>query len=608
MKVQDSSSLVSLDLLKSLFDLPKAKVSPGQVRPNAPAQYRSAFEGTSQADAQARLLGLASGTGDGTDPNAGYNGVNLSRADVFKVTDAAARKYDLPPEVLRAIALQESDATQWFSNGSAVANHNTDGSTDWGVMQLNDTNAWVDVDGNRARTDERYNIDAGARDLRAASDYWFQQKYGRKFSTSWYNAQPESTKKEIRQDLFRSYNGWLPDPSNAYPYEAKIQSGEIGKVPSSSPGTGSTQLRAPNTDLKRGDTGAEVEMLQRGLVKLGFMTQADMNTGPGEFGPRTEAAVKKFQQAKNLEPASGAVGPRTRKSLGMALNPLPAPAVDLRTGDTGEQVKTLQNALVKLGYMTKDQVATGPGEYGPKTTAAVKQFQSDWNLSPASGTLGPKTREALKKALSGTVPPSGGTSPVTGKISTVGQANAHMTTQWGPTASNSADGAPYGYSDCGPASAVMLASALGLIQHPSPAQAENAIDAMRDRALGYDSTYSQPTNEGQMSDALRQVGAKTEILNPDLGSVDAALKQGKMLLIAGDPWNGWGASMDARGEYLNHRDPGGHFCVVFGRQSDGKYLVGDPLSNGGAIAVTRDQLQSFFDLGGWNSGLVSVWK
>ncbi|MFP2903681.1 N-acetylmuramoyl-L-alanine amidase [Pyxidicoccus sp. 3LFB2] len=85
-----------------------------------------------------------------------------------------------------------------------------------------------------------------------------------------------------------------------------------------------------------------------------------------------------------------------------------APPAGLRKGDSGPKVKQLQDALVKLGYMTKAQVATGPGTFGPKTEAAVTRFQADKKL-PTTGYYGDLTHAALKKALS-----SGGKPPVDG--------------------------------------------------------------------------------------------------------------------------------------------------------------------------------------------------
>jgi N-acetylmuramoyl-L-alanine amidase len=79
-----------------------------------------------------------------------------------------------------------------------------------------------------------------------------------------------------------------------------------------------------------------------------------------------------------------------------------APPPGLREGDKGPKVKQLQDALVKLKYMTAAQVATGPGIFGPKTEAAVKKFQADKKL-PTTGFYGELTHAALKKALAGQV-------------------------------------------------------------------------------------------------------------------------------------------------------------------------------------------------------------
>src|SRR5262245_22179269 len=56
-------------------------------------------------------------------------------------------------------------------------------------------------------------------------------------------------------------------------------------------------VTVPGVDLKRGSSGAAVKQLQRALVKLRLMTQAQMNTGPGIFGPLTESSLKRFQRA-----------------------------------------------------------------------------------------------------------------------------------------------------------------------------------------------------------------------------------------------------------------------------------------------------------------------
>ncbi len=88
----------------------------------------------------------------------------------------------------------------------------------------------------------------------------------------------------------------------------------------------------PSTDLGRGMKGGDVRKLQSALVRLGHLTQAQMNTGPGIFGALTQGAVKAFQQAHQV-PATGFFGALTRAAMTKALGPdggptpaAPAPA------------------------------------------------------------------------------------------------------------------------------------------------------------------------------------------------------------------------------------------------------------------------------------------
>ena len=91
----------------------------------------------------------------------------------------------------------------------------------------------------------------------------------------------------------------------------------------------------------------------------------------------------------------------TTRAAAAAATTVTAPAAGLGKGDKGPKVKQLQDALVKLGYLTKAQAATGPGTFGAQTEAAVKKFQKDKKL-PVTGFYGEQTAAALKKALGGT--------------------------------------------------------------------------------------------------------------------------------------------------------------------------------------------------------------
>jgi peptidoglycan DL-endopeptidase CwlO len=81
----------------------------------------------------------------------------------------------------------------------------------------------------------------------------------------------------------------------------------------------------------------------------------------------------------------------------------------LRYGDSGNDVKTLQTWLNDLG---SNLPVTG--YFGSMTKAAVKHFQIQHHLSPASGTVGDRTAQALYNAIqkySRSKVSSGGTAP-----------------------------------------------------------------------------------------------------------------------------------------------------------------------------------------------------
>ncbi|MDJ0962420.1 MAG: peptidoglycan-binding domain-containing protein [Acidimicrobiia bacterium] len=69
--------------------------------------------------------------------------------------------------------------------------------------------------------------------------------------------------------------------------------------------------------LRNGSSGDEVRQLQDDLALLGF------DPGPidGAFGPKTEAAVRAFQESVDSLGADGIVGPKTAASLASRVGP-----------------------------------------------------------------------------------------------------------------------------------------------------------------------------------------------------------------------------------------------------------------------------------------------
>jgi putative peptidoglycan binding protein len=74
--------------------------------------------------------------------------------------------------------------------------------------------------------------------------------------------------------------------------------------------TTASALSVPTSTLKPGDTGAQVRALQRALKALGYSPGAI----DGNYGPSTQQAVVRFQQASGLT-ADGIVGPKTLDAL-----------------------------------------------------------------------------------------------------------------------------------------------------------------------------------------------------------------------------------------------------------------------------------------------------
>ena len=115
--------------------------------------------------------------------------------------------------------------------------------------------------------------------------------------------------------------------------------------------------------LKRGLAGEPVKVLQQ---KLGVQTD-------GEFGPGTEAALKKYQQEHGLS-ADGVAGPDTFVQMGLY------ELILLKVSTSGETVKRLQQALG----------VTADGQFGSGTEKAVRDFQQKNGLA-ADGIAGPAT-------------------------------------------------------------------------------------------------------------------------------------------------------------------------------------------------------------------------
>ena len=174
-----------------------------------------------------------------------------------------------------------------------------------------------------------------------------------------------------------------------------------------------------STTMTVGSRGEQVRLLQQALIALGYLD----DSADGVFGPKTESAVKKFQQSQGLT-VDGLAGTGTQTRL-YSLNRTPAsqPAATpapqatpvsqstssadrsdlfsgnyatIRSGDTGIRVTVLQSCLIRLKYLN----GHADGKFGPKTEKAVQAFQKSNGLT-ADGLAGQKTLTKLEAVING---------------------------------------------------------------------------------------------------------------------------------------------------------------------------------------------------------------
>jgi peptidoglycan hydrolase-like protein with peptidoglycan-binding domain len=129
--------------------------------------------------------------------------------------------------------------------------------------------------------------------------------------------------------------------------------------------------------LKKGSTGDAVRELQRALKDLGY----DPGDIDGQFGSKTESAVKDFQRDRHLT-VDGIVGEITWLNIAEADTSTPT----LKKGSTGNPVRRAQKRLTLAGYDTGGV----NGIFGATTESAVRVFQRDQGLAE-DGIVGPKT-------------------------------------------------------------------------------------------------------------------------------------------------------------------------------------------------------------------------
>jgi N-acetylmuramoyl-L-alanine amidase len=140
--------------------------------------------------------------------------------------------------------------------------------------------------------------------------------------------------------------------------------------------------------LVPGARGPAVHDLQQRLHRLGF-APVDVDD---LFGPLTEAAVRRFQEARGLR-SDGQCAEQTWNALveaGFSLGD--RLLYERRPMLRGDDVAELQSRLGRLGF----HASRVDGIFGPETTAALVDFQRNAGCT-ADGICGPDTLAALDR-------------------------------------------------------------------------------------------------------------------------------------------------------------------------------------------------------------------
>ena len=137
------------------------------------------------------------------------------------------------------------------------------------------------------------------------------------------------------------------------------------------------------TKIKKGTKTVDgVKEIQKLLTQYGYYD----GKVDGDFGQYTESSVKTFQKALGLT-VDGWIGKETCKKL-QTLQTLQA---DMKQGSKGEYVTIIQTKLKQLGLYT----ASVDGDYGSKTTTAVKEYQKAKGGLLVDGIVGKVTYKSI---------------------------------------------------------------------------------------------------------------------------------------------------------------------------------------------------------------------
>jgi peptidoglycan hydrolase-like protein with peptidoglycan-binding domain len=233
--------------------------------------------------------------------------------------------------------------------------------------------------------------------------YQFDLSTWRSVGGTGYPNRASAAEQDARALILYRQRGWQPWQCAGIVglrEDRDARTGRIGdiKVPRSGGSSGGVSSGFPAFPGSRwyqfGDRNSSIKQFQDQMHKRGFFP-----VGTGEYGPNTQAMVKRLQSLNGLVP-NGFIGPNTwrlawKGSYTPAVAAKPKPTASsvpsfpgarwYHYGDHSASIKRFQDQMHKRGFFP-----VGTGEYGPNTQAMVKRLQSQNGLVP-NGFIGPNT-------------------------------------------------------------------------------------------------------------------------------------------------------------------------------------------------------------------------
>lgn len=206
------------------------------------------------------------------------------------------------------------------------------------------------------------------------------------------------------------FSGKPVTPAPAVPKSIRVVGEEITGPPPLPLPTAAPKVRAPEPELPKVEPAAPsaarprnevIADIQRELSRRGFYD----GTVDGVHGPKTDAAMRDFEQAAGLKPGSepndvflrALTRSQAKASAPAAAAPQPSrndPIAEL-IAPSSKRVLAVQRALAEYGY---GQIKPN-GTFGPETKDAIEQFERARRM-PVTGQISPRLVRELS-ALTG---------------------------------------------------------------------------------------------------------------------------------------------------------------------------------------------------------------